>query len=242
MKAHLQIQRRANPFNGIDGVALKRGIQLARRQVGDRHAHFRHNLAGKAGGAHFQAFQVLQRLDLFPEPATHLIGRVATREGQQPEGFIYLLHQLHAVVVVEPGIHLRCNHAEGYGGEVHGVGNGALVVIRGGVAHVVLAVTDQIENTERGLVLVGGINPDLQPTARHFLGHGRHVAGRIPQQPGIGAPGFRETQGIGFFRDRERTGQQAKSADRRQQGFTQGHSVGFHCYRFLIQTCLNDPS
>ncbi len=149
MKAHLDVHARSNPFQGVDGAAVKRGVEFTGGDIGDVDAEFGKDLAGDAGNTHFQSFQVIQRLDFLAEPAAHLDAGIAAGEGVDAEFVVTFLHQLHAAAVIEPGVLLVGVHAEGHGGENGGGGVLALPVVGGGMAHLVLAALDHVEDLQR---------------------------------------------------------------------------------------------
>ena len=58
--------------------------------------------------------------------------------------------------------------------------------------HFVLAGLDHVENAQRGFVLVGRIDPDLQLATGHRLDHIRHLDDGVTEYRETGAPGLGE--------------------------------------------------
>src|SRR5262245_56328891 len=72
VEAQLLVVVRADPFGGVDGALLERGIDVAAGNLLRHHAHLRHHLAGKAGNAHLHALEIVGGVELLAEPAAHL--------------------------------------------------------------------------------------------------------------------------------------------------------------------------
>ena len=102
------------------------------------------------------------------------------------------LHQLHAAAIVEPGILFRGDHAEGHGGEEHGVDILAFPVVGGRVPHLVLTGIDHVEDAERRFMLVGRVDADFHLAVGHLFDHVSHLDDRITEDREAGSPGLRE--------------------------------------------------
>ena len=198
MEAHTQIERRPNPFQCINGAALKGGVQLAWRDVRRAGAQFCQNFTGKARNTHFQTFQIFQTIDLFLEPTAHLVTGITARKAQDIELAVDFFHQFHTAAVIEPGVLFRGCHTEWHGGEIQRIRYFAFPVIRGRVAHIVLAGTHHIEHTKSRLMFISRVDGDLQTTIRHFFSHGSHVTWSVTEYGEIRRPAFGQFQTVYF--------------------------------------------
>src|SRR5690606_10967224 len=104
-----------DPFGGIDGAALERGIDITARDLLRHDAKTRHDLSGNAGNTHLHALEIVEAVDFLAEPATHLGTGAASGNtynaiiGQ--EGIVGLV----AAAMIEPGILLAGIETEGKG-------------------------------------------------------------------------------------------------------------------------------
>ncbi len=200
LEAHLQIQRGPDPLEGVDSTSVQCGIELTGWNVGDGHAEFGEDLAGKTRDAHLQALQIIKGIDLLAEPAAHLVTGVAAREGIDAMLGKHLLHQVHAAAIVEPGVLFRGSHAERHGGKEHSAGILALPVISGGMPHLVLTGVDHVENTQGCLVFVGTVDVDQQFAVGHDLDLLGHVLDRVTENREVVRPGHGQFPLIDFLR------------------------------------------
>src|SRR5688572_522367 len=72
LEAELEIVVRPDELRGVDGAAFERRVDLARRQQHDGRARLRVDLPGETGDAGLEAFEIIDGVDLLPEPAAHL--------------------------------------------------------------------------------------------------------------------------------------------------------------------------
>src|SRR5205085_3091312 len=80
-EGELLVVVRSDPFGGVDGALLQRRIDVTPGDLLRHRAEFGHHLSGEAADAELQTAEVLRRLDLFAEPATHLTAGVAGKQG-----------------------------------------------------------------------------------------------------------------------------------------------------------------
>ena len=135
MEPELFIVVGAHEFGGVQRAFFKGLVDLARRDVLCDHAQLAHGFAEQAAAhAHLQALEVGDGFDFLAVPAAHLGARVACAAALHVELRIEGVHQLAAVAVFHPGIHLPGGQSEWHGaakgerrvlaGEVIGCGLG----------------------------------------------------------------------------------------------------------------------
>src|SRR5439155_7027587 len=79
------------------------------------------HLAGDAANPELETSQIVDCLDLLPEPTAHLRGRVAERQAVDAVGLVELVEQIEAAAIGKPRVHLprvepeRNGRAEGKG-------------------------------------------------------------------------------------------------------------------------------
>jgi len=109
----------ANSVASIDGAQLQRLKDIARGEQLGGYAQLVHDLRAEPEEAHFQALEVLDRLDLLAEPAGRFGGRHGAGDGVDPVLAEHLVHQLDPAAVAHPCQVLAQPRAEGNAGE-HG--------------------------------------------------------------------------------------------------------------------------
>src|SRR6266536_2651524 len=119
-------------------------------------------LAGPAADAHLEAFEIVDGLDLFTEPAAHLCAGVAADKRVHVVLLAKLVHQFHAVAVVEPRVLLTGIQPERDGTEQCPGRILADVVVRGGVADLDRAILAGVEHLQCGYDLACGEDLDLK--------------------------------------------------------------------------------
>src|SRR5690606_39725817 len=85
---------RAYPFHRINRTTFQRGVHFTRSYVGGAGANSGKDFTGKARNTDFQAFQIIEAVDFFAEPTTHLHTGVTAGYRDQVVRLIHLLHQL----------------------------------------------------------------------------------------------------------------------------------------------------
>src|SRR5690606_29972785 len=107
-----QVHRRAYPFHRINRTTFQRGVHFTRSYVGGAGANSGKDFTGKARNTDFQAFQIIEAVDFFAEPTTHLHTGVTAGYRDQVVGLVHFLHQLHAAAVVEPAVLFGGGHTK----------------------------------------------------------------------------------------------------------------------------------
>src|SRR5687768_12867105 len=88
LEAELEIVVRPDELRRVDGAAFERRIDLAGRQQDDGRAGLRVDLAGETGDAGLEALEVIDGVDLLPEPAAHLRIRRLSGPRDDAEGCV----------------------------------------------------------------------------------------------------------------------------------------------------------
>jgi hypothetical protein len=107
VEAELRVVVGADVLDAVDGAALQRRVDVARRDLLRHHAEPRHHVARQARHAELQPAQILRALDLPPQPAAHLVAGVAAGQGVDAEVAVHAVQHLVAAAVEEPGVLLR---------------------------------------------------------------------------------------------------------------------------------------
>src|SRR5215475_77896 len=109
VEAQLLVIVGAHPFAGVDRSLLKGGIDVAPGDLLRHDAKLGHHAATEAGGAHLEAVEVRNRLELLAEPTEHLPARLAAGQTDHSEAVIDLIHQLATVAEQQPSrVLTRC--------------------------------------------------------------------------------------------------------------------------------------
>ncbi len=175
-EAELLVVVRADPFGGVDGALLERGIDVAACDLLRDDAELRQDHAGEAADAELETLEVLERVDLLAEPAAHLAVRRARDEARAVVlGAQELIDELLAAAVHVPRVlHARV-HAEGQIGAEGERGILAEVVVEWGVAALDRAGLDGIEHLQAGDDFAGCERGDLELVVGEF----RHALGEV---------------------------------------------------------------
>ncbi len=85
VELHEAIVPGANPLSSINSARHQVLIDLATRQRYRRGAQLGHDITAKTRDTHLESLEVIGRIDLLAEPATHLYASVTARHTFQPE-------------------------------------------------------------------------------------------------------------------------------------------------------------
>src|SRR5690606_17766532 len=103
VESHQLVMKRPQPFDGIDDSSLEIGIDLT---PGDQHRSspdlFQYP-TGQPGYPHFEGLEIVDRIDLFVEPTSHLNSGISAYIGPQVKSFIDLSPEFDASAMVDPG-------------------------------------------------------------------------------------------------------------------------------------------
>ena len=80
VEAELLIVIGPYPLRRIDRAFFERGIDIAAGKLLRHDAEFLHHAPGKATDAHLEPLQIVDRVDLLAEPATHLATGIASQK------------------------------------------------------------------------------------------------------------------------------------------------------------------
>ena len=189
VQAEGQVVVGPDPLGRVDRAGLERGEDLAAGQRDRRAACLGERLAADAGDAHLEALEVVDRVDLAPEPAAHLRAGVAARRRDDPERLVGLLPELEPTAEVEPRIHFLRREPEGDGREERSGRDLALPVVGRTVPHLRGATRDRVEHLEGGYKLVRSVHLDRDPSSAARLDHAPELARAGPESREIGRPG-----------------------------------------------------
>jgi hypothetical protein len=190
----------ADELGGVEGPALERRVDLARRQEHHGGPGLRIDFAPQARNADLQPLQVIDAVDLLPEPSRHLgIGGLAGAR-DHAEGSVGLFPELEPAPIVVPGVVPLGVQTEGYGREPLEAGLLAGPVIRRAVEGLHRALHAGVEDAGGRHQLAAGEDLDLEAAARQLVDDLREplrasqqdVVGRRPHRgqpplhPGLG--------------------------------------------------------
>ncbi len=170
----------SDPFGGIDRALLERRIDVAAGNLLGHYAELLQGRAGPAADAHLETLEVLDGFDLLAEPAAHLRAGIPAYERVDVRLLRKVVHQLHAVAVVEPGILLAGVEAERDRAEQRPGRVLADEIVGRGVAHLDRAVLRRIEHLQAGHDLAGRERLNLKLVVgrfRYVFGYG--LAGAV---------------------------------------------------------------
>ena len=189
MQAQGLVVVRADPLGGIDRARLQRREDFTGRQVDHGAAHFGQHFAAQTRGAHFQAVEVINRVDFLVKPTSGLHAGVATGHRQHTKRLVHLFPQLKTAAAVQPGVHFLGIGAKWRSTEELRRRHFAFPVIRGAVAHFSGATGDGIKHLKRGHQLTGGIDLDLQTAVAHLINQLGKTLGTHPDTGEVFRPG-----------------------------------------------------
>ncbi len=118
VKLHEVVIVRSNPLGRVDSAGDQVFEDLAAWQRNGRNAEFRHHGSAKARNTHFQAVQVIDRLDFFVEPAAHLCAGSTTRQSFKVKLTGNFVPQLLAALKLDPCVPLWRRHTKRYRREI----------------------------------------------------------------------------------------------------------------------------
>src|SRR5699024_4901371 len=127
--------------------------------------YHRQGAAVEARGAEAQALEVVDRLNLFPEPAHPLGAGVAAEEGLEVEAGIEFVIEFLAAAPVDPTALLLSSQAERLRAEDQKARGLRSPVGRNGVVELGGTFGNRIENPRGGHQLVRGADLHLEPSA-----------------------------------------------------------------------------
>ena len=176
VEAELFIVVRADKLDRIERAFFQRLVHVASGHVLRHHAELLHGFAEQAAAhAHFQALEVGDGFDFLAVPAAHLRAGVAGAAALHVVFGVERIHQLAAIAVRHPGVHLAGGQAER-----HGAAEGenrvfAGEVVRRGLRHLDGAVLQRIDHAKGGHQLASGMHGDFKLAAGQGLdGFGEH--------------------------------------------------------------------
>ena len=167
LEAELLVVVGPDPLGRVDRAPLERRIDLLRGEVLDGHAQAVHDLRAQPGDAHLEAVQVRRRVDLAPEPSTHLRARVSGRQGDDVEVGEDLADELESARVVQPGVLLAGGEPEGHAGVEGQHRRLAGVVVARAVAHLDGALLHRVHHLEGRHQLVRLVDAKLEAPVGH---------------------------------------------------------------------------
>src|SRR3954468_23272163 len=115
VEAELLVVVRADPLRGVDRALLQRRIDVRATELLRHDAELRHDEARHAADTHLDALQVVDRLDLLPEPAAHLAAGIAGENRLDAVVLEQRLERLLAPAVIPPGVRLPRVRPEAHG-------------------------------------------------------------------------------------------------------------------------------
>src|SRR6266446_2163984 len=104
VESKLLVVIRADPFGRIDGALFQRRIDVAACNLLRHRAELLQYPSWKSANAKLQAFQIIDGVDLLPEPATHLTTRVADKHGMHVIFCVELVENLLAAAERVPAL------------------------------------------------------------------------------------------------------------------------------------------
>ena len=149
VEAQLFIVVRTDELGGVQRALFQGLVHVTRRHVLRHHTQLLHGFAEQATThAELQALEVGHGLDFFAVPATHLGASVASAAALDVVVGVERVHQLAAIAMVHPGIHLAGCQAERHGAAKGEDGVLAGVVVRGGLRHLDRAALQRVHHAE----------------------------------------------------------------------------------------------
>src|SRR5205814_1054681 len=172
LEAELLIVVWADPFAGVDRALLQCRIDVAARKLLRHDPEPGEDRAGKAADPELEALEVVDRLELLAEPATHLRSGVARGETDAVVVLEEIVEQLIAAAEAQPRVHLPAVETERQRGAEGHRRVFAPVVVHRRVAHLDRAALDGVEHLQARDDLAGGEGLDLEAVVgdlRHAL-------------------------------------------------------------------------
>src|SRR5690349_22194857 len=180
VEAELLIVIGADPLGRIDRALLERGINVTAGNLLWDETELLQCLAGPASDPHLEAFEVVDRLDLLAEPATHLTTGIAAHHARQIVLLGELIHQLEAIAIVVPRVLLAGVETEWKGAEQRPNRVLAEIIIGCSVTGLDGAVRGGVENLQARNDLAGSKNLDLELIVGRFSDvFSKRVAGPV---------------------------------------------------------------
>src|SRR5262249_4147818 len=162
IEAELLVVIGPDPFGGVDGALLQRGIDIAASELLRDETKLAERFAGPTSDAHLEALEVAGLLDLLVEPATHLRSSITGDQAFGVELGAEFIDQLLPVAVIEPCVLLARIESEWRRTEQRPGWVLADVVILGTVAHFDGAILYRIEHLQARHDLAGSEHLDLE--------------------------------------------------------------------------------
>ena len=113
VEAELLVVVWTDPFGGVDGALFQRREDVATGDLLRHHTKFRQYLARESADAEFQAFEIINGIDLLAEPPTHLAAGIGGHQGDDVELFVEVVQEVHAAAVDHPCLVLALVGTEG---------------------------------------------------------------------------------------------------------------------------------
>src|SRR5262249_15489161 len=152
----------------IDSSLFQCGIDVPACKLLRHHSKLLQCLAGPTPDAELEALEIIDCIDLLPEPTTHLRSGVAANKRVNVELFTKFIHQLQAVTVVVPGILLSRVDAERHCAKESPGWVLADEVVCSRVANLHVAILHRIEHLEAGYDLPRCKSLDLEFVVGRF--------------------------------------------------------------------------
>ncbi len=114
LKTELVVVIRADPLGGVDGALFQRRIDITAGDLLRHDTKLFNHFAGKAGNAHLDAFEIVNRVDLLTEPASHLRSGIARNHAVEVMFGVEFIEQFVAVAFIEPRIGQASIQTKGY--------------------------------------------------------------------------------------------------------------------------------
>src|SRR4029079_9920821 len=112
LEAELLVIIRTDPFAGVDRSFFQRRIDVPSCDLLRHNAEPLQDEAGKPAHTEFEALEIVERVDLPAEPASHLRPGAAERNANEVVFLVEVGQHLAAASVIEPSIELALIHAE----------------------------------------------------------------------------------------------------------------------------------
>ena len=188
VKAESQIVIRADPVRRIQHPGLHRGVDLTTRHIHRGHSDTVHGLASQARQTQFHALQIIERIDLFLEPATRLRTGIAYRERLEVVFGIDFVPQLLATAMVEPGIGFSGGHAKGHSRKKLRGSDLAAPIVGSRVSHLGSTGRYRIEHFHGRHQLTGAVHANTHAASRQRFDAPGELIGPRAQRREVGGP------------------------------------------------------
>src|SRR5262249_24886853 len=152
----------SDPLHRVDSAFFERRIDITGRELLWHHAEPTDDLAGESPDPELQALQILDLVDFLAKPAAHLAAGLTHWDAVAIEACEYLLQQIVAAAMHEPGFHLPRVETKWHGGAKGERRILSHVVIGRGAANLDGLVLHGVEHRQAGHDLAGSEELDLE--------------------------------------------------------------------------------